>query len=187
MSQEKNPAPAKKAKRAFPIRVGVIVPLIATIAGIWFYFAVMFDGHMRWLLQKGLSYANGAEANVASFTTDFSEASMAIRGIQMTDEQHPLKTGCRLVRFATRWTGIGLLRAKFVVDDASVVGIGMNVPRKKPGNVFPKEPAPDDEGSKTMRSLLPPKITLKAGGRHLFRGSRQPEKWSRRKERSSMK
>lgn len=135
----------KKKKSSLPIRVEVIVPLVAMIAGIWFYFATMFDGHMRWLLQKGLTYVNGAEVNVAGFHTKFSDAKLSIRGIQMTDNEHPENNWLQIgeIRYALDWNG--LLRAKFVVNDASIVGIGTNVPRKSPGKVIPKEPEPVGE------------------------------------------
>lgn len=135
----------KKKKKSFPIRLEVVVPLVAMIAGIWFYFATMFDGHMRWALQKGLTYVNGAEVNIADFHTKFSDAKLSIRGIQMTDNEQPQNNWLQIgeIRYALEWNG--LLRAKFVVNDASIVGIGTNVARKKPGKVIPKEPEPVGE------------------------------------------
>ncbi len=135
----------KKKKRSFPIRLEVVVPLVAMIAGIWFYFATMFDAHMRWALQKGLTYVNGAEVNIGGFHTKFSDAKLAIRDVQMTDNEHPENNWLQIgeIRYSLEWNG--LLRAKFVVNDASIVGIGTNVPRKKPGKVIPKEPEPVGE------------------------------------------
>lgn len=132
-----NPMP--KVKRVLPIRTGVLTLLTLFIAGVWFYFAVFFDEHMRWLLQKGLTYANGAEANIASLTANSRDASLIIRGVQMTDDRQPQNNWLQVeqLRFALSWEG--LLRARFVVDDASVLGVGLNIPRKKAGFVLPQE------------------------------------------------
>lgn len=157
----------KKKKWSFPIRLEAVLPLLVMIGGIWFYFATMFDSHMRWALQKGLTYVNGAEVNIARFQTKFSDAKLSIGGIQMTDNEHPENNWLQIgeIRYALDWNG--LLRAKFVVDDASIVGIGTNVPRKSPGRVTPKTPEPVGEKDNAILMAMDEYFKATASGTFL--------------------
>jgi uncharacterized protein (TIGR03545 family) len=140
MSTPSTAKPAKKTNKKGPIRFEAVVPFLIACALIWAYFTFFFDGHMR----RGLEYvgtlANGAEVNVGTFRTRFLGGGLTIRDVQVTNPEKPTHNRLQLgeIRFAFLWDA--LLRAKFVVRDASVLVIETDRPRKKPGHVLPPEP-----------------------------------------------
>ncbi len=133
-----------------PIRVEAIVPFALACVGIWAYFTFFFDGHLR----RGLEYvgtlANGAQVDVATFRTSFLKGSLRIQGIEVTHPDKPTHNRVQLGEIHFKFLWDALLRAKFVVNDASVLLIETDRPRKKPGRVLP--PEPPTEGPSWMQS-----------------------------------
>lgn len=136
-------APKKKG----PIRTGAVVPSLIIFALIYFYFALLFDSNLR----KGLEYVgtqiNGAEVNIGALRTSFFNASLEIRDIQVTDKEKPHRNVVQVgtIRFKMLWDG--LLRAKIVIDDASILNIQALSNRKSPGYVVPPPPPEPPKGS----------------------------------------
>ncbi len=135
----------KKNKKKGPIRVEAVVPALVIFLIIYGYFFFFFDGHVRRAAEYLLTQVHGAEVNIGDFDTSFLNASMSIKSIQITDKNRPERDLFRVgeIKFKALWDG--LLRAKVVIDEASISNIQALVPRKTPGRALP--PAPPSENS----------------------------------------
>jgi uncharacterized protein (TIGR03545 family) len=136
-STVKTPPPEKKKKVKGPIRTEAIVPTLIIFALVFTYFHFFFDGHIR----RGIEYvgtqANGAEVNVGGLETSFFGGYIHFFNIQVTDKNKPHRNLIEIgkINFDLLWDA--LLRAKIVVEDASVINIQALTPRKTPGYVVP--------------------------------------------------
>lgn len=134
---KKQPKP-KKPKG--PIRTEAVVPAIILTVLIGVYFTMFFDGHLR----RGMEYVgtqvNGAEVNIGYLSTSFFGASLDMGKIQVTDKNKPERNIVQVgqIKFKMLWDA--LLRAKVVVDEASILNIEALAPRKSPGYVVPPPP-----------------------------------------------
>lgn len=126
-----------KQKKKGPIRFEAIVPFGIVCAATGVYFSLFFDGHLRRGVEWAATEANGAEVNVGSLKTNFLSGAFSMGQIQVTDPSAPAKNRVQIgeVKFKFLWDA--LLRAKFVIDIASVNGIELNTPRKSPGYLVP--------------------------------------------------
>ena len=138
----------KAKKSTGPIRTGAVAPTLIIITLLGVYFSVFFDGHVR----RGIEYAGthivGAEVDVARVSTSFLRARLEIDGIEVTDKEHPERNLVEVgnIRFELLWDA--LLRAKVVVNEASILNIQALSPRQHPGYVVPPTP-PDSSGKKS--------------------------------------
>ncbi|OQW52175.1 MAG: hypothetical protein A4S09_09245 [Proteobacteria bacterium SG_bin7] len=134
----------KQKKIKGPIRTEAVVPFTVFAVVVGVYFSVFFDTHLRWGLEKGLTFANGAEVNVGHLKTSFFGASFEMGDIQITNSENPKINTVQLgsIKFKALWDG--LLRGKVVIDEASINDIMILTPRKKAGFIVPK-PSPEKE------------------------------------------
>ncbi len=136
MEENKN---KKQKKPKGPIRTGLITLLVIFVVGIFIYAKFFLDGHLRWGMQTALTYGNYAEVNINQVKTSFSDASFAIRGIQVTDFENPDFNSIQIgeISFNALWDA--LLRFKIVIENAQLTGLGFNQKRKSPGKIYPKK------------------------------------------------
>ncbi len=132
--------PAKKKKAKGPIRFEAIIPVLILTLLVGAYFKLFFDGHVRRLIEYVGTQVNGAEVNVGYLTTSFLGASLDVGDIEVTDKNKPERNTVEVgsIKFKMLWDA--LLRAKVVVDEASINNIQALTPRKKPGYVVPPSP-----------------------------------------------
>lgn len=132
--------PTKKAKAKGPIRWEAVVPALILTALVGAYFSMFFDNHVRRAIEYVGTQIHGAEVNVGSLSTSFLGASLEIRDIQVTDKNKPARNLVQVgtVKFKMLWDA--LLRAKVVVEEASILDIQALNPRKSPGYVVPPKP-----------------------------------------------
>ena len=130
----------KKIKRKGPIRTGAVVPTVIFMTFIGVYFSFFFDGNLRRLLEYAGTHINGAEVNVGRVSTSFLHARLEINTIELTDKNHPERNTIQVgaVTFQMLWDA--LLRAKVVVNEASILDIQALTPRKHKGYVLPPTP-----------------------------------------------
>lgn len=128
-------------KKQGPIRTEAVVPLLIVLGLIVAYFSLFFDTHLRRGLEYGATQANGAEVNIGRVQTSVFDASVLIADVQMTDPGQPQRNRVQVgeVRFRMLWDA--LLRGKVMIDEASVVDVQIDTPRKHAGRVLPPEPA----------------------------------------------
>ena len=131
-------------KKKGPMRTGAVVPTLIVIALVGVYFSFFFDGNLRRGLEYAGTHINGAEVNVARVATSFIHAKLEINDIEITDKNHPERNTIQVgaIKFQMMWDA--LLRAKIVVDEASILDIQALTVRKHPGYVLP--PAPPSDG-----------------------------------------
>lgn len=141
----------KKPKKLGPIRTGAVVPVTVIFVLSYLYFAFMFDAHLRRGIEWVGTMVNGAEVNVADVRTSFWGGSFALHGLQVTDKSKPAQNIVQIGRIHFQFMWDALLRAKFVVDDASIENIQALVPRKSPGYVVP--PSPPSKGPSALEEI----------------------------------
>lgn len=131
-------------KKKGPIRFEAIIPFTLFCLGVWLYFFLLFDTHLRMGLEIGLSSGNGAEANIGSVHTSFWSASLEIKKIELTDPENPVNNRLQVesIRFKMLWDA--LLRGKIVIDEASINNVAIQTPRKRKGHVPPPPKASDE-------------------------------------------
>lgn len=130
----------KKKKAKGPFRTEAVIPVVVLTLLLGAYFKIFFDGHLRRLMEYVGTQVNGAEVNVGHFETSFLRASLEIGDIQVTDKNKPERNLVQIgsIKFKMLWDA--LLRAKVVVDEASILNIQALTARKKPGYVVPPTP-----------------------------------------------
>lgn len=134
----------KKPKAKGPIRWEAVLPASILTALIAAYFILFFDGHVRRALEYVGTQVNGAEVNIGRLSTSFTGLRLEIDDIQITDKNKPERNIFQVgaVRFKLLWDA--LLRAKVVVDEASILNIQALNKRARPGYVVP--PSPPSQG-----------------------------------------
>lgn len=140
MSDLKTTIPSEKPKkRKGPIRWEAIIPVTIIVILIGLYFKLFFDVHMRSLAEYVGYQATGAEVNIHQLETSFTNASIRIAGIEMTNPDKPTHNNLNIgeIRFSLLWDA--LLRMKFVINEAAIENISFNQPRKYKGKVKPPE------------------------------------------------
>ncbi|QDK38787.1 TIGR03545 family protein [Bdellovibrio sp. NC01] len=144
MSTDNTTTPIKKKKGI--IRWGAIIPfaIFCLIVGLYFHF--FFDTHLRKAMEWAGYKALGAEVNIADVDTSFFNASISIKGIELTDSEKPEFDSVKIgdVRFGMLWDA--LLRVKFVINEAAIEQIEFGVKRKYPGKVAPPPAVSNEPG-----------------------------------------
>lgn len=135
-----NSTEPKPKKVPGPIRTGAVVPTAIIFGLVFAYFTLFFDSHVRLGFEWIGTKIHGAEVNVGDINTSFFKGSFEMLGLQITDKNKPHRNLFQVDRIHFQFLWDGLLRAKFVVDDASITGIQALNPRKTPGYVVPPEP-----------------------------------------------
>ncbi len=145
---------SKVGKRPGPIRTGLVVPIIIFVI-LWIsYFHFFFDGHLRRGIEFAATHMVGAEVNLKELESSFFNASLRLAGIQITDKEKPTHNSLEIgeVRFKILWDAI--LRAKVVIDEATVLNVFLDSPRKFAGRVLPKEPESEEKPSQLRQQAI---------------------------------
>lgn len=131
---------SSSVKKKGPIRTGAVVPSLIFAVLFAVYFVFFFDGNLRRGLEYAGTHINGAEVNVGRVATSFIHASLEIDDIQLTDKEHPERNTVQVgsIKFQMSWDA--LLRAKILVDEASILNIQALTTRRYPGYVVPPPP-----------------------------------------------
>jgi uncharacterized protein (TIGR03545 family) len=146
--RQQDAKPAKKKNPKGPIRTGAVIPALVFTLLVGAYFKLFFDGHLRRLIEYVGTQVNGAEVDVGYLNTSFLRASFEMGRIEVTDKNKPERNIVQVgsVKFKMLWDG--LLRAKVVVDEASILNIEALTKRKSIGYVVP--PAPPKTGKSAL-------------------------------------
>lgn len=131
----------KKKKAKGPIRYEAIIPVVVISLLTFLYFSFYFDLHLKKLVEYVGTQANGAEVNVDGIRTSFIRGSFDLDRLQVTNAEQPSHNALEIgnVHFGFLWDA--LLRAKFVVEEASINNIMLMSKRSSPGHVLPPSPA----------------------------------------------
>ncbi len=150
-SNEDSGSPEKKEKvkkPKGPIRVEALgtILVIAVLMGLYGKF--FFDSHLKKGMEWTATYVHGAEVNISNIKTSVFGGSFKLRGLQVTDKKNPKNNMVKIgqMNFGFLWDA--LLRAKFVVSEASILDIEIQSPREKPGHIVPQ-----DEYEKESKAL----------------------------------
>lgn len=146
MTTANTPKPPKPKKIKGPIRWEAVIPATVITVAIGAYFTLFFDGHMRRAMEYIGTQVNGAEVNVGRLSTSVLGARLEIDGVQITDKNKPERNIFEVgaIRFQLSWDA--LLRAKVLVNEASILNIQALNKRKHPGYVVPPTPPSASEG-----------------------------------------
>lgn len=163
-TQSKKEEKVKKPKG--PIRVEAIGTIAIVVIVLALYGNFFFDSHLRKGMEWTATYVHGAEVNIGSVKSSFFKGSFELRNLQVTDKKKPENNIFQLgsAKFGFLWDA--LLRAKFVVSEASLLDIQIYSPRKKPGHIIPKE-----KMEKESKGLSKLEASVLAQGREELQGN----------------
>jgi uncharacterized protein (TIGR03545 family) len=152
MSGNETPKKAKKVEKVKgPIRWEAVIPITIIIVLTGVYFKFFFDHNLRVGIEYVATQMHGAEVNVGYVKSSFLNPGIEIGKIQVTDKSEPAKNLVSLAAIRFKLLGDALLRAKFVVEDASIVGIEAQSPRSRPGRILP--PKVESKGPSAMKEI----------------------------------
>ncbi len=135
---------AKTPKAKGPIRWEAVIPAAILTGLVGAYFTIFFDGHVRRVIEYVGTQVNGAEVNVGRLSTSVLGARLEIDNVQVTDKNKPERNLVQVgsIRFQMSWDA--LLRAKVLVNEASILNIQALNKRRTPGYVVPPPPPSSD-------------------------------------------
>lgn len=136
ITSDKKNMKTKKNHNKGPIRLGALVPFVLIFGTIACFNILFLDSGLKSALIHFLEDSNKAEVNVGQLKTSIRDLSLTISNIQLTDQENPEynKIEVGLVNFRLSWDA--LLRAKFVIDDATIKDILIGEKRSSIGRVF---------------------------------------------------
>lgn len=140
------PAAQPSPKGKGPVRFEAIIPLAVVFGLVFLYFTLFFDMHLRRGLEYGATMANGAEVNIGKLDTSVWNASMVVRDIEMTNPEFPARNRVQIGEMNFRMLWDALLRGKIVIDEASIIDVQIDTPRKRAGTVLPVKVSEDTDG-----------------------------------------
>ncbi len=114
---------AKKVKKKSPVRIEFVIPISIIIIASMAYARFFLDGNLRSVLQFVGSRVNEAEVNIGSIKTSFLNGSLTLSDIQITDKDNPEYNSLEIKKINFDVMMEALLKAKFVVDDATIENI----------------------------------------------------------------
>jgi uncharacterized protein (TIGR03545 family) len=131
--KEESKEDKKKDKKGGMLRKGAIIPFVIFITVVTLFNILLLDITIQKTVEHFGTRFNGAEVNVGDVETSLSDLSFNIKGIEVTDPSNPSLNRVQIGRagFSLLWDGI--LRAKFVVEEAGVNDIRIQTKRKYPG------------------------------------------------------
>lgn len=136
----------KSFKKNGPLRTGAIVPSIILLVVFWGYFKFFLDHNLRSLMEWTGTLINGAQVDVGYVKTSFIKGSFELGYLQVTDKNQPQRNILQVNKVHFQFLWDALLRAKFVIADASITNIQTMTPRKHPGKVLPPSPPKKESG-----------------------------------------
>lgn len=148
---KENEKATKPKKKKGPLRIEAIGTITIIVVVMALYGKFFLDSHLRKGMEWTATYVHGAEVNINKLRTSFFGGSFSLNGLQVTDKKKPENNMVEIgqIKFGFIWDA--LLRAKFVIDEASITDIQVQSPRKSPGHVVPKEEY--KEKSKSLSKL----------------------------------
>jgi uncharacterized protein (TIGR03545 family) len=125
-----------KIKKTGPIRSGA-VSSVAIILVITVIFGKFFlDSTIKKSIEWSASYLHGAEVNIQSVQTRIFQGQIIIKGLAVTDKKKPENNIVQIAYAKFDLLMDAILRAKIVIEDASLEGISVNEKRSRPGKLY---------------------------------------------------
>jgi uncharacterized protein (TIGR03545 family) len=129
----------KLNKQSF-VRTKVLFYGTCTLVIISLYTLFFFDGHLKKVLEWGLTKATSVEVNIASVKTSLVHLSFEMNGFQLTNGAQPKENLIYFESLRFHVLPDALLRAKIVIEEASLLGLSMHTKRAYAGKVYPAPP-----------------------------------------------
>ena len=149
---------SKAIKSPGPSRWGSLIFFGVLIGVTTVYTSLFLDLHLKKAMEWAGYSALGVQVDVGQVRTSFLNLSLQIKNIEITNRENPMTNSISIgdIRMALLWDG--LLRAKFVMNEAAVEQIEFLKPRKTPGRLRPpsppsNEPSVIEQEAKKIKSL----------------------------------
>ncbi len=139
-----------KTKKTGPIRSGAVVSITVLIALTIIFGKFFLDSTIKKSIEWSASYLHGAEVNVRSVQTKIFQGEIIIKGLAVTDKKNPAYNIFQIDYAKFDLLMDGALRAKIVIEDASLKGISINEKRERPGKLYKNE---ESESNKSKTAI----------------------------------
>jgi uncharacterized protein (TIGR03545 family) len=120
------------------IRWKFVVPAFVTLAAGALLTVFFLDWAIEFAVERVGTKVNGARVELAGVDISWTNASIALRGLQVTDRSQPMVNALEVGRMKFAIAVKPLLWAKVVIEDGSISGIRMGAPRRYSGAIPPE-------------------------------------------------
>ncbi len=144
----------KKKKSKGPIRFEIVLPVGILFAVTYGYFTYYFDKHLKDGIEWAGTQGVGAEVNVGNIKTSFISGSFEMTKLEITNKEKPTHNSIEIGSMKFKFLWDALLRAKFVVEDASILTIQMDTKRSHTGKVIPPPPPSDNSAMAKLQHQI---------------------------------
>jgi uncharacterized protein (TIGR03545 family) len=133
------------------IRWGRLSLIVAPVLLIWVGAHYFLDRGIKRTLEIAGTAAVGARVDVADVSTSFWRLTVAIRGLAVTDPDHPMTNSIEIGTLRLHLQPKPLFWKKMIVERAEILGIRTGTPRKTSGALKKKEKQPPSATEKLAR------------------------------------
>ncbi len=127
-----------KKKKLAPIRTQFILALAVFCSCVFLYFTLFFAGHMKSLIEWGGRKAFYSEVNLDELNISFLQLSVQMKKLQVTNFNQPDYNLVQFDEMNFQLSLDALLRAKILIEEASLRGVVLAEKRKRRGRVYPQ-------------------------------------------------
>lgn len=137
-------------------------PLILMLAAIVFYFVALFDAHLKYGIEKALTFANKSDVSIEELSTSFRNAQLSLKNIQVCKTSSPTSNQLELAHFHADLSWSDLLKGNIVINNSKIEGISLNKARKEACELIPQLSSADGESAKEDSSDMDIESELKS-------------------------
>lgn len=145
---------AEKKKKSGILRFSAIVPLTLFLGVVIVLNILFFDMGMKKAIEFGLSQAVGANVNVGSFKSSFTELTMDINEIQIPDVNNLENNLLVIGHIGAEASWDALLRAKVYIPKVVVEKMRLDEKRKSKATLLPVDKKSKEEVDKIKKKAL---------------------------------
>lgn len=124
------------SKKVGAFRSGAIGSVTVLIVLTLIFGKFFLDSTIKKTIEWSGSYLHGAEVNVQSVKTKIFQGEIIVKGLEVTDKKQPEFNLFQISYAKFDLLMDAILRAKIVIEDASLKGISINEKRKQPGKLY---------------------------------------------------
>jgi uncharacterized protein (TIGR03545 family) len=118
---------------------------LIAVAGVFIFFALVWFVVVDWVVEIAIesqgTKAVGARVDVAGADLSLFPAGIEVRGLQVTNPDHPMSNALDIQRIYSDIELKPLIQRKVIIDNLRMEGIRLNTPRKSSGAVAGGKPA----------------------------------------------
>lgn len=136
-SQDSQTSSTKRRRKGiFRTEAFLLLLVLFALVGVYYFF--FLNMHLKYILEKTMTKAYGAEVNIGSLTLDLAQPSLEILDIDFTNHEKPMENLFSIGKLGIQLNRKDLMFMSITSDEAQLEGLKVNSPRKRRGYVSPE-------------------------------------------------